>query len=81
MEYDIIRAVFAGRLVIILKGRHNAKTISSWCTLLWVHYADFVPASRFLSGIPVASAKCVAGMFSFLMTPFCRISNEQDKNE
>jgi hypothetical protein len=36
----------------------------SWC-VLWAHYVDFVPASRFLSGIPVASAVRARGRLSF----------------
>ena len=32
---------------------------------LWVHYADFLSVSRFLSGISVASAECVAGTSLF----------------
>ena len=52
----------AGRLVIILKGMAQRKDISSWCAVL-AYFVDFVPASRFLSGIPVASAEHAAGAF------------------
>ena len=54
----------AGRLVIILKGGLNAKTNclgASFGTRL----VGFVPASRLLSGIPVASAERAAGTSSF----------------
>ncbi len=43
--YNSVCCLPAGRLVIILKGRHCAK-IKSSCCVLRAHYAGFVPAPR-----------------------------------
>jgi hypothetical protein len=47
-----------------LERKAQRKDRLSWC-VLWAHYVDFVPASRFLSGIPVASAVRARGRLSF----------------
>ena len=62
--YNTDRLLSAGRLVIILKGWHNAKTRSSWCVRLGA-LCRFRPRVAFLSGIPVASAVRARGRLSF----------------
>ena len=78
--YTTGRSQSAGRLVIILKGGLNAKT-GCLDASVWARMIGFVPASRLLSGIPVASAECAAGTSSFVRTPPMQHANETERKK